>query len=177
MKHKRISTRLKRLPNRPEDSSIVLSNTWLPSTPWAIHRSGWYSSLLLGGMWFLTCLGCGDSNPRTYPVQGRVVFDDGQVVQQGSVEFRLDSEVDRVVARGKIASDGSFSLSTFEPGDGALPGEHQVIVQQLIIAEGFAAGHQHGPRVPAVYAEYGRSGLKAKVKPEPINAIEIKLKP
>lgn len=121
-------------------------------------------------------LGCGSQNPTTYPVQGRVIIGDGQVVQQGTVEFRLDAETERTVARGKIATDGSFTLSTFTPGDGALPGKHQVIVQQMIIAEGFAAGHQHGPRVPAKYAEYDKSGLSAEVKATPANAIEIKLK-
>ncbi len=126
----------------------------------------------------LTVLGCGPNHPKTYPVQGRVFFDDGRNVEQGSVEFRLDSESDsqRTVARGKINPDGSFSLSTFEPGDGALPGKYKVIVQQMVIAEGFKKGHQHGPRVPSRYAEYGNSGLTAEVKPEPKNTIELKLK-
>jgi hypothetical protein len=121
-------------------------------------------------------LGCAPSNPKTYPVQGRVFFEDERNVELGSVEFRLDSDSQRTVARGKIAPDGSFSLSTFEPGDGALPGKYKVIVQQMVIAEGFKKGHQHGPRVPSRYAEYGNSGLTAEVKPESKNVIEIKLK-
>ncbi len=126
----------------------------------------------------LSVFGCGPNLPKTYPVQGRVFFEDGKNVEQGSVEFRLDSASDsqRTVARGKINPDGSFSLSTFEPGDGALPGIYKVIVQQMVIAEGFKKGHQHGPRVPSRYAEYGNSGLTAEVKPEPKNMIEIKLK-
>jgi hypothetical protein len=126
----------------------------------------------------ITVVGCGPNNPKTYPVQGRVLFEDGRSIEQGSVEFRLDSESDsqRTVARGKINPDGSFSLSTFEPGDGALPGKYKVIVQQMVIAEGFKKAHQHGPRVPSRYAEYGKSGLTAEVKPESKNAIELKLK-
>ncbi len=123
----------------------------------------------------ITVLGCDSKVPATYPVQGRVSFDDGTVVEQGTVEFRLDAGSDRIVARGKIGTDGTFSMSTFQPGDGALPGTHQVIVQQLIVAEGFAK-HQHGPRVPINYAEYDKSGLTAEVKAAKTNTVELKLR-
>jgi hypothetical protein len=72
--------------------------------------------------------GCGPQNPTTYPVQGRVEFEDGSVAEIGNVEFRSMTGNERMTARGKIENDGSFILSTFETGDGALPGEHQVIV-------------------------------------------------
>jgi hypothetical protein len=118
--------------------------------------------------------GCGPQNPTTYPVQGRVEFEDGSVAEIGNVEFRSMTGNERMTARGKIENDGSFILSTFETGDGALPGEHQVIVQQMVIAEGMAH-HQHGRRIPAKYSDYGRSGLNAHVKEQRVNPIVIKL--
>jgi hypothetical protein len=118
--------------------------------------------------------GCGPRNPSTFPVQGRVEFEDGSVAEIGSVEFRSMTGTERMTARGKIEKDGSFTLSTFEPGDGALPGDHQVIVQQMVITEGLAH-HQHGRRVPGKYSDYGKSGLNANVKEQESNPIVIKL--
>lgn len=137
-----------------------------------------FSEMQTAGCLFLLSLnlitGCGPRNPATYPVQGRVEFEDGSVVEIGSVEFRSMTGNERMTARGKIEKDGSFTLSTFEPGDGALAGDHQVIVQQMVIAEGMAH-HQHGRRVPGKYSDYGKSGLNAQVKEQATNPIVIKL--
>ncbi len=119
-------------------------------------------------------MGCGQRNPETFSVQGRVEFEDGSVAEIGSVEFRSMTGTERMTARGKIEKDGSFTLSTFQPGDGALPGDHQVIVQQMVIAEGMAH-HQHGRRVPGKYSDYAKSGLNALVKKQESNPIVIKL--
>jgi len=109
-------------------------------------------------------VGCSPSGPKTYQVQGRVVTESGKPVEMGSVEFRSEGNDSRVIARGKIKTYGSFSLSTFSIDDGAIAGRHDVIVQQMIIAEGFGKSHEHGPRVPASYSDYGSSGLTADVK-------------
>ena len=85
--------------------------------------------------------GCGPSRPATYPVTGKVVFPDGSTLPGGMVEFESISAEGRPVnARGPIAEDGTFFLSTFQPGDGALPGEHRALVR---------------PPVPDVYVEEG----------------------
>jgi len=127
-------------------------------------------------VWLALIFGCGPSHPVTYPVQGSVKFEDGAPVEIGSVEFRSMEGEERTTARGKIEKDGSFTLSTFEPGDGALPGEHQVIVQQMVISEGLSAEHhQHGRRVPRKYADYSQSGLTAEIKAEKSNPIVIQL--
>ena len=142
----------------------------LPSFFYAIRTR------MLGLVWLALILGCGPSHPSTYPVQGSVKFEDGAPVEIGSVEFRSIEGEERTMARGKIEKDGSFTLSTFEPGDGALPGEHQVIIQQMVISEGLIAEHhQHGRRVPRKYADYSQSGLKSKIKAEKSNPIVIQL--
>jgi hypothetical protein len=125
--------------------------------------------------WLSFITGCGDGNPKTYPVDGRVIFEDGKVAEIGTVEFRMNQDENRIIARGVIRKDGSFSMSTFEPGDGAVEGKHQAIVQQMVISEGLGPSHQHGPRVPKKYADYSTSGLQVEVKPIEKNQITIKL--
>ncbi len=105
--------------------------------------------------------GCGPAGPATYPVRGKITFEDGSPAQVGLIEFR---SADRTIARGKIESDGSYSLTTFEPNDGALEGEHQVVIQQMIITEDLSfSSHNHGKRVPQFYADYSSSPLRAEV--------------
>ena len=110
----------------------------------------------------ITVSGCGPSGPTTYPVRGKITFEDGTPVQVGLIEFR---SADRVIARGKIETDGSYALTTFEPNDGAFEGVHQVVVQQMIITEDLSfTAHNHGKRVPPIYADYSSSPLQAEVK-------------
>jgi len=137
-----------------------------------LHRSTPFLLLLVLSV---TTLGCGGGNPKTYSVQGRVISENGRPFEMGSVEFRSEGKESRVIARGKIKSDGSFTLSTFTVDDGAIAGQHGVIVQQMIISEGLGASHEHGPRVPASYSEYATSGLVAKVEKKDENFITLML--
>ena len=128
---------------------------------------------LLVGSALMFSGGCSPIGPTTYKVQGRVVTETGKPIEMGSVEFRSEGNESRVIARGKIKPDGSFSLSTFTINDGAIAGTHDVIVQQMIIAEGFGKSHEHGPRVPAVYSDYASSGLSAVVKKTEDNFVTL----
>jgi hypothetical protein len=72
--------------------------------------------------------GCGNYKAKTYPAGGRVTFQNGTEVTSGTVSFRpLEGEL-KTSARGEIQPDGSFELTTFTAGDGALPGRHEVLV-------------------------------------------------
>lgn len=72
-------------------------------------------------------VGCG-GGPAVYPVSGTVKFPDGRPLAQGWVEFRPFHAEPTHSARGQIASDGRFQLTTFTPNDGALPGKHRVLL-------------------------------------------------
>ena len=76
---------------------------------------------------FLLCAtsGCGSSRPDTVPVRGTVTLD-GQPVS-GAAVLLIPSEGGRP-AEGISDEDGSFRLSTFAHGDGALPGQHAVTI-------------------------------------------------
>jgi hypothetical protein len=80
--------------------------------------------LLLLASASLAIPGCGDGRPVRVPVSGKVLID-GQPVTKGSIQFHED---DGRPARGSIGSDGSFTLTTFDEGDGCTPGNHRVSV-------------------------------------------------
>jgi|SRR6516162_11517944 hypothetical protein len=109
--------------------------------------------------------GCGGG---TYPVEGQIVWKDGSPAKElkGSfVLFELPEQ--KTSARGMIEEDGSFRLTTNKPNDGALPGEHTVLIVEV--------GRQHlgGPDSSALapgvmdarFSDPRTSGLKATVKP------------
>lgn len=72
--------------------------------------------------------GCGEDHPPTYPVRGRVTYADGTPLARGWIELEPVSRVPAVTARGQIQADGTFELTTFESGDGAVAGKHRAAV-------------------------------------------------
>ena len=117
--------------------------------------------------------GCSDQL-RTYPVSGKVRFTTGGVVHVGTVE--LKSKEHNVQARGQIQSDGSFTLTTYKEGDGAVAGMHDCVVVQFVMAEGISG---HRPSTMGVvdrrYASYSTSGLKAEISPDHSNELNLKV--
>jgi hypothetical protein len=68
--------------------------------------------------------GCGDGRPERVPVSGKVLID-GKPLETGNIRVYSGSHR---AASGKIEADGSFKLSTYELGDGVVPGTHPVSV-------------------------------------------------
>ncbi|MBM4004576.1 MAG: carboxypeptidase regulatory-like domain-containing protein [Planctomycetes bacterium] len=133
------------------------------------RRSPAVHALFAWGL-LLSLTGC--SNPlRTYPVSGKVVFDDGSPVRVGTIEFKsMDHQVQ---ARGTIERDGSYHLTTFQENDGAVAGRHRVVVVQMIVVED-APGIKVGKRgvVHPKFNSYSTSGLELEVVPgEPNNLV------
>ena len=114
------------------------------------------------------CLsGCGGGPLPTYPVNGMVVFEDGTSPQFGTVEFLNDEH--QINARGEIAKDGSFTVSTFHDGDGAVEGTHRIAIIQLTISPDTAQynhliEHDHGDVVDPMYHDFRTSGLIREIK-------------
>lgn len=133
---------------------------------------------------YILCIcGCGDGRLETYLVKGRVTFTDGAPLPRGTIEFqpalqavnaKSADPTGRVGARGAINEDGTFEMSTFEPGDGAIEGKHRVLV---------TAGLPPGPidpfapnSKPLIHARFQRfetSGLEFTVTPDGENDFEI----
>jgi hypothetical protein len=146
------------------------------------RRAGWWAaSALVCGL-----CGCGDNRPATYPVQGSVRFKDGGPVPVGIVEFRLKTTGEK--ARGRLGPHGKFTLKTFSDKEGALPGEHHVVVIQhfdpsvwksrevpadAVLPEGEHHDHEQLLVVDRRYAAYGTTTLTATVNPQAQNPIVL----
>lgn len=117
-------------------------------------------------------VGCGEGRVPTYPVSGKVVFDNGSPVRSGTVE--LSSDDHKLTATGKISEDGSFVLGTYESADGACAGDHRVIVMQMIINDG-TINHtkDHGLPVDPMYASYNSSPLTASTNAEGSSTLKL----
>ena len=118
----------------------------------------------LTGLWIVfslaLVLGCG--GPELLPVEGTVLFQDGEPVRTGRIEYNAVDGPYR--AMGEIDDGGRFELITAE-GDNGLPsGEYEIIVVQLVITEDLSlADHDHGRAVPRKYADYSTSGLRTVI--------------
>lgn len=106
--------------------------------------------------------------------EGTVFFDDGTPVRSGSVEFRSLADGSRYASR--IAADGSFALADQDGEVGCPPGEYEVVVVQIVLAEDLAAeAHEHGRTVPRRYADYYTSGLRITTLEQSDSPVLIKL--
>jgi hypothetical protein len=143
-------------------------------TRFPLRRAGSAISLALA-----LCLGCGDS-VELVPVRGRVFCDD-QPLQFGSVTFQPSGGK---AARGSIQPDGTFQLTTFRQGDGAVAGRHRVRVTcytlqnpkaALPSAESEEIGGLGEALIPEKYANYATSGLVVDVQPAMQDEVVIRL--
>jgi len=81
---------------------------------------------LLVGPAVLVVLGCGgDDLGKRYAVSGQVTYK-GEPVKKGVISFHPEDKEGRG-ATGQI-ENGSYSLTTQTPGDGAFPGKYTVTV-------------------------------------------------
>jgi hypothetical protein len=95
------------------------------------------------------------------PVTGTVKYSDGSVPQGdvATITFQpATSGPDTKGASGTIRADGSFSLTTVKPNDGALPGEYVVTVH---VIKGYPGGRSV---VAANYTKPDTTPLKAPVE-------------
>lgn len=110
---------------------------------------------------------CGSGRPKPYPVSGKVGFADGSPLAGGSIMFRSVGEGKDVFnARGLIKEDGTFTMTTFEPNDGAVAGEHQVMVRESGVNIEFQSAAAGAKLVDPRFMRYETSGLTVNVKEE-----------
>ena len=72
-------------------------------------------------------------------------------------------------AQGAINTDGTYSLSSFRPDDGAVPGDYVITIRA---AQGLAPVDEYskaaataatGPQIPATYSDAEKTPLKATI--------------
>ncbi|WP_437203770.1 hypothetical protein [Planctomicrobium sp. SH664] len=119
--------------------------------------------LLAGGL-----VGCAEQGPNLAPVKGKVTFN-GKPLPMGTVIFTPNQ--DGPYATGEIAEDGTFVMTTFKPGDGALVGSHSVMINAV---DGSNPEAPPKAIIPMKYLNQ-MSGLKATVEPNIENVVEFEL--
>jgi hypothetical protein len=71
--------------------------------------------------------GCGDSAVRTIPVSGKVTFVGGPPPKNGTIIFtpiKVDEGLPSRPGRAQFDKDGAFTATSFQQGDGLLPGTY-----------------------------------------------------
>lgn len=135
--------------------------------------AGWLPAIVL--VWSFA--GCGPDRPETISVTGTVTLDGSPV--SGAVVAFTPVGGGRP-ATGTTDGSGKFTLTTFDDGDGALPGQHLVAVTEGSAAvegdpeSGEGGETRSGPMgpeqetvewlVPQDYWNFKTSGLSCEVK-------------
>jgi hypothetical protein len=144
----------------------------LPSGPQPARREWCFSACqrLAIVVYALSCTGCADKafHLETASVTGTVTLD-GKPVTEGVVLF---TPARGKLARGALSEDGTFTLSTYKDGDGAIVGTHQVAVISRLESDAATFEKPLAPGqqlfkwiVPERYANGATSGLVFEVKP------------
>jgi hypothetical protein len=79
----------------------------------------------------LLLAGCGPARKSVFPVQGQVLDSDGKPAVGAKVIFHPLDDKDPNAARplGLVDDAGTFSLTTYNRGDGAAPGSYAVTIE------------------------------------------------
>jgi hypothetical protein len=116
----------------------------------------------------LTIVGCGSGLPKTIKVSGRVTLDGQPPPGPGTVYFLPQEAGEGFPSRpatGDFDETGQFKATTFEPGDGLMPGKY------LMSLEGWQtppdmSGNPGKSYVPKKYQSPQSSGFKLDITPD-----------
>ncbi len=149
-------------------------------------RSGMFVLLsLLSLTFFVGCGGGGGEDqwtkdrPKVVPVSGTVTYK-GEVVEGADVVFRSAGQKNPAYAL--TDAEGRFELTTFDQGDGAVPGSHQVRISKIVVEqpeikdpEGIIPPTKEENHLPAKYNDFEKSKLTATVQEEGENDFKFEL--
>ena len=104
--------------------------------------------------------GCG--GVATHPVEGKVVFEDGTAATElGGYQISFESADGKTSASAVVQPDGSFTVDTFEPGDGMIAGKHRVAITPPIPE---ADAPIPRPKIHDRYGSFENSGLEVDIE-------------
>ena len=104
------------------------------------------------GLGLMGLTGCsGSTGPATIKISGKVTYQ-GQPVSTGTISFQPVSDSKLRPATGQFKDDGSYAVSSFKAGDGAMPGEYKVVIVSL--KSGPTLENPNQPEVSAIPARY-----------------------
>lgn len=93
--------------------------------------------LLLVACSLATSLGCNSEPPDDRPARAKVtgmVTLAGSPVAEARIQFHAVNKSQGAI--GKTKTDGTYTLTTYEAGDGALPGDYVVTISKTEVASG-----------------------------------------
>jgi len=136
------------------------------------YRLSWLALVVV----VFTLPGCSRSDQfETARVHGTVTLDRKPYTQGGSVNFQ--PERSGKMATGQIESDGTYTLSTYSSGDGAIVGMHKVtVVPAPPVLDELNDRAPPPSSIPQKYRDPTESGLVFEVKPGQTNEFLIELK-
>lgn len=129
----------------------------------------------------LSLTGCGSKNERsTAPVQGTVTFK-GKPLNTGSLLFVPSGG--GPTAQANIRPDGTYSMTTYRDGDGAVIGNHDVIIMALEdpaggkLPEDAKKGYDSAQHslIPEKFGDLAKSGLKVEVTADVTHVVDFDL--
>jgi len=129
------------------------------------------TALLLGSTAALVAIlvvslaGCRSKLPQTVPVAGKVTFDGQPPPAEGIVYFLPMEAAPGFSSRPATADfgpDGAFRATTFEPGDGLMPGKYQMHVECWETAPNMD-GNPVKSHVPQKYQNAETSGFAVEI--------------
>jgi hypothetical protein len=107
-----------------------------------------------------TLVGCSNNDTPLYPVSGKVTYPDGTPLSGGWVSFRPTDGETKVSARGQVRSDGTFELTTYANGDGAVIGRNQVLVMPPMYGDREDPKTSRPPSFSRRFSNFATSGLE-----------------
>ena len=116
---------------------------------------------------------------KVYPVAGKVLLANGNPLSGGQVYF-IPANDGLISASGPIGSDGTFSLTTGESGEGAPPGDYKVRIEPERPKPAAGKSGQRiesfRPPFPSKYTDEDASELRVTVRAEPNQLEPFRLK-
>ena len=132
--------------------------------------SGLAAAVLLISLALAGCAGK-EPTPETLPVTGTVTYK-GKPLPAGSITFYPESGMP---GSGPLNDKGEFTLTTFAPGDGAVRGQHKVVVKAFNSSADVGLGNpSKESNIPPKYNDVSTTPLTATVQDE-VNELTFEL--
>jgi hypothetical protein len=119
-------------------------------------------------------LSCGGARRKpVYPVRGQVFAGKDQPAAGALIVFHPVAEDDPNKPRALVEEDGSFSLTTYDKGDGAPEGEYVVTIEwRPPSANPFAAKKNEPDKLKGRYVDPKKSKLHFRIEKKAENVLD-----
>ncbi len=113
----------------------------------------------------LACLACGSDKRKLYPVRGKVLVD-GKPAEGATVAlYAADaSQPMAQFPRGYVKADGTFTIGTYDPEDGAPAGDYKVVIVWMDEDPVLLPNGRFATKLPDKYSVAPTTPLSVQVK-------------